>query len=156
MEVLSGLPEDQRPIAELALQGLPAVRTRVREENEKLKAAGQPEMPEATVLKMAEELLPRLRVADWRDRADAAKNQLEHLDLRDLRSVVVAGDDPMVVRDESTRSLADELKSALATKQEQEQHLWLEDIDAALGVGRVIRGVADVVAASEGRLGVPS
>ena len=51
-------------------------------------------MPEATVLKMAEDLLPQLRVAEWLDRAEAAKRQLDHLDLRDLRSVVAAGDDP--------------------------------------------------------------
>ena len=46
-----------------------------------LKAEDKPEMPEATVLKMAENLLPQLRVADWLDRAEAAKRQLAHLDL---------------------------------------------------------------------------
>ena len=89
------LPEEQRPVAELALQGMAAVRQRLREDNARLKAAGKPEMPEATVLKMAEDLLPQLRVADWLDRAEAAKRQLAHLDLRDLRSVVAASDDPL-------------------------------------------------------------
>ena len=56
-------------------------------------------MPEATVLKMAENLLPQLRVADWRDRAEAAQRQLVHLDLRDLRSVVALRYDPLVTRD---------------------------------------------------------
>lgn len=140
-EVLASIPEEQRPIAELALQGMPAVRTRLADENKKLAAAGQPEMPEASVLKMAEELLPKLRLADWLDRAEAAQRQMENLDLRDLRSVVVAGDDPMVARDESTRVLADDLKSALAKKQSKELGLWLEDVDAALGVGRVIRAL---------------
>jgi hypothetical protein len=140
-EVLAAIPEEQRPIAELALQGMSAVRTRLAEENKKLTSAGQPEMPEASVLKIAEELLPRLRVADWLDRAEAAQRQMEHLDLRDLRSVVVAGDDPMVVRDESTRGLVVDLKSALAEKQAKELKLWLEDVDAALGVGRVIRAL---------------
>jgi len=140
-EVLASIPEEQRPIAELALQGMPAVRTRLADENKKLAAAGQPEMPEASVLKMAEELLPKLRLADWLDRAEAAQRQMENLDLRDLRSVVVAGDDPMVAREESTRVLADDLKSALAKKQSKELGLWLEDVDAALGVGRVIRAL---------------
>ena len=49
---------------------------------------------------MAEEMLPRLRVAEWLDRAEAARDQIEHLDLRDLRSVVASSDDPMVARDE--------------------------------------------------------
>ena len=140
-EVLASLAEEQRPVAELALQGLAAVRQRLREDNARLKAEGKPEMPEAGVMRMAEELLPRLRVADWLDRAAAAKRQLEHLDLRDLRSVVVAGDDPVVARDETTRELASELKQALVTKQESELALWLGDVEAALDVGRVVRAL---------------
>jgi hypothetical protein len=140
-DVLASLPEEQRPIAELALQGIAAVRQRLREDNARLKAEGKPEMPEAGVMRMAEELIPRLRVADWLDRADAAQRQLEHLDLRDLRSVVASADDPLVARDESTRALAAELKAALATKQEEELALWLSDVEAALDVGRVVRAL---------------
>jgi hypothetical protein len=140
-DVLEATPEEQRPVAELALQGMPAVRQRLREDNARLKAEGKPEMPEAAVTKMAEELLPRLRVADWLDRAEAAQRQLEHLDLRDLRSVVAASDDPLVARDESTRQLAAALKAALATKQEEELTLWLGDVEAALDVGRVVRAL---------------
>jgi hypothetical protein len=139
--VLAELPPEQRPIAELALQGMGAVRTRLREENERAVAEGRAAMPEATVMKMAEELLPTLRVAEWRDRAEAAKVQAAELDLRDLRSVVAASGDPMVARDETTRALADELKQLLATKQEQELQFWYGDIDAALAVGRVIRAL---------------
>ena len=140
-EVLAAVPEEQRPIAELALQGMSAVRNRVKEENVKLKADGKPEMPEAAITKMAEEMLPKLRVADWLDRAEAAQRQMQHLDLRDLRSVVAASDDPMVARDESTRAIADELKASLVTKQTEEMSHWLEDVDAALAVGRVIRAL---------------
>jgi hypothetical protein len=140
-EVLDSIAEEQRPVAELALQGLQAVRQRLREDNARLRAEGKPEMPEAAVMKMAEDLLPRLRVADWLDRADAAKRQLDHLDLRDLRSVVAASEDPLVVRDESTRALASDLKAALLTKQEEELNLWLSDVEAALEVGRVVRAL---------------
>jgi hypothetical protein len=140
-EVLASVPEEQRPIAELALQGMGAVRTRVKEENTKLKADGKPEMPESSVTKMAEDMLPKLRVADWLDRAEAAQRQMQHLDLRDLRSVVAASADPMVARDESTRVIADELKASLVTKQSEEMANWLEDVDAALTVGRVIRAL---------------
>ncbi len=139
--VLDALPEEQRPIAELALLGMAAVRQRLRDDNVKLRAEGKATMPEGSVLKMAEELLPRLRVAEWIDRAEAARGQIEHLDLRDLRSVVASSDDPMVARDETTRQLASELKAALAAKQEYELQLWFGDIDAALSVGRVIRAL---------------
>jgi hypothetical protein len=140
-EVLSSIPEEQRAIAELALQGMAAVRQKVRDENARAKADGRPEMPEASVLKIAEDLLPRLRVAEWLDRAEAAHAQLHELDLRDLRSVVASSDDPVVARDESTRELASALKAALVTKQEQEHVLWLGDIEAALGIGRVVRAL---------------
>jgi hypothetical protein len=139
--VLADLPEAQRPIAEMVLQGMAAVRARVKQENETLAAAGQPAMPEASVVKMAEDMLPKLRVADWLDRAEAAQRQMEHLDLRDLRSVVAASEDPIVARDESTRQLAVELKASLVRKQNEELALWFGDIDAAIGVGRVIRAL---------------
>jgi hypothetical protein len=139
--VLADLPEEQRPIAEMALQGMSSVRARVKEENAKLAAAGQPTMPEASVVKMAEDLLPKLRVAEWLDWAEAAQRQIEHLDLRDLRSVVAASVDPIVARDESTRTIADDLRSALTRKQDEELTLWFGDIDAAIGVGRVIRAL---------------
>jgi hypothetical protein len=140
-EVLAGLPEEQRPIAELAIQGMSAVRQRLREDNQKLEAEGKATMPEASVLKMAEELLPRLRLAEWMDRAEAAQRQMQLLDLRDLRSVVAAAEDPTVARDERARAISAELKTALAAKQQEELDLWYADIDAALAVGRVIRAL---------------
>ena len=140
-EVLAQIPEEQRPIAELAIQGMAAVRTRLSEDNKKLAADGKPTMPEESVLKMAEGLIPKLRVADWLDRAEAAQRQMENLDLRDLRSVVAAGDDPIVARDESTRELATKLKADLVKKQDHELKLWLEDVDTALSVGRSIRAL---------------
>jgi hypothetical protein len=140
--VLSELSESERAVAERALQGgIPAVRQAVKEQNEQLVKDGQPAVPAAGLVAIAEQLLPRLRVAEWLDRADAAKADLEELDLRDLRSVVAAGDDPMVARDESTRAVAEELKQALVAKQEKELQLWFGDIEAALGVGRVIRAL---------------
>ena len=140
--VLEQLPEAQRPVAERALQGgIPAVRQAVNEQNARLKAAGSEEIPAAGLLAMAEQLLPTLRVAEWLDRADAAMADLEELDLRDLRSVVAAADDPVVARDETARKLAATLKEALVTKQEKELALWFEDIEAALSVGRIVRAL---------------
>ena len=140
--VLATLPEEQRGVAEKALVGgIKAVRDAVHAQNEQLKKQSLPLIPADGLIAMAQDLLPKLRVADWLDRAEAAKADLEHLDLRDLRSVVVASDDPMVVRDESTRMLAAELKEALKRKQDQQQELWLSDIRAAIAVGRVVRAL---------------
>ncbi len=140
--VLADLPEEQRAVAERALQGgIPAVRQAVQEQNARLKSEGKEEIPAAGLIQMAEQLLPRLRVAEWLDRATAAKADLADLALPDLRSVVASSEDPVVARDESTRVLAAELKQALTAKQESETLLWLDDITAALGVGRVIRAL---------------
>ncbi|MCE9621713.1 MAG: hypothetical protein K8R99_05140 [Actinomycetia bacterium] len=139
---LSALPEEHRAVAERALLGgIPAVRLAVNEQNERLKSEGKEQIPAAGLLAIAEQLLPKLRVAEWLDRADAAMADLEELDLRDLRSVVASSEDPMVARDETTRELAGKLKEGLVAKQEKELNLWFGDIDAALGVGRVVRAL---------------
>ena len=140
-EVLAGLPPEQRPVAELALQGMVAVRQRLEAENRRLVEEGKPVMPEASVMKMAEELVPRLRLADWMDRAEAAQRHVDDLDLRDLRSVVAGASDPIVARDDRARAMAAELQAALVSRQEVELDRWYGDIDAALAVGRVIRAL---------------
>ena len=140
--VLAELDPAQRPVAERVLQGgIPAVRQAVTEQNRQLAAEGKEEIPAAGLLAIAEQLLPRLRVAEWLDRADAALADLDDLDLRDLRSVVAAAGDPVVARDDSTREVAERLKAALVLKQEKELANWLEDIESALGVGRVVRAL---------------
>jgi hypothetical protein len=140
--VLDTLPVEQRGVAERALVGgIKAVRDAVKEQNDQLKKEGKPLVPAEGLISMAQELLPKLRVAEWLDKAEAAKADIELLDLRDLRQVVVGADDPMVVRDESTRALATELKAALKSRQEFEQTRWLEDIKSAIGVSRVIRAL---------------
>ncbi|MBU3689053.1 MAG: hypothetical protein B7C54_08555 [Acidimicrobiales bacterium mtb01] len=140
-EVLATIPENQRPIAELALQGMQAVRQKLKTANEALAAEGKPTMPEQTVLQMAQDLLPKLRVADWLDRAEAAKRDLDQLDLRDLRSVVAAANDPVIERDEACRPLVADLRAGLVTRTETEHQNWLADITAAVEIGRVVRAL---------------
>ena len=141
-EVLASLPEAQRAIAERVLQGgIPAVRAAVVEQNKVLAAEGKEVIPADGLVTMAENLLPKLRVAEWLDRADAAADDIDTLDLRDLRSVVTSGDDPAIARDESTREIAAKLKAGLAARQEKDHAEWLSDIDAAINVGRVVRAL---------------
>ncbi len=140
--VLETLPVEQRGVAERALEGgIKAVRDAVKIQNDQLRKDGKPEVPSDGLISMAQNLLPKLRVADWLDKAEAAKSDLSTLDLRDLRSVVVASEDPMVMRDETTRALAAELKTALRERQDAAQTLWLSDIVDALKVGRTVRAL---------------
>ena len=138
--VLAEVPAEQQAIAEQLLKGgLPAVREAIAQQNQQAAAAGQPEVPAGQVMAMAEQLQPKLREAEWRDRAEAALAGMDELDLRDLRSVVVAGDG--IARDESARSMQDQLKAGLNRRVDSEMQLWIGDIEANLSAGRFVRAL---------------
>lgn len=139
--VLAELPEAHRAIAEKVIAGgLPAVRAAIEEQNKKNVAAGQEKIPAEGLLTIAENLLPRLRVAEWRDRAVAAEKIIDDVDIRDLRQIVVASGQ-LVALDEETRQLAAKMTQALTVRQETETKNWLEDIAAATKIGRVVRAL---------------
>ena len=138
--VLAALPEEQRPVAEQVLRGgIPAVRQAVEKQNEANKAEGKPEISPAPLMALAEQLVPPLRTAEWHDKADAALADVAELDLRDLRSVVVAAD--AGARDEETRELAERLRTALSERVEAEQAAWLKEIAQMLDEGRAVRAL---------------
>ena len=101
--------------------------------------AGQPQINAAPLVAIAEDLLPRLRAAEWHDRAEAALADIDELDLRDLRSVVVAAD--VSAKETETRALADQLRDALTRRVEAEHREWLGEIDTLLRDGRVVRAL---------------
>ena len=139
--VLAELPEAQRAIAEkVIVGGVPAVRSAVKEQNTSAAKEGREQIPTDGIVAIAEQLLPRLRVAEWRDRAAAAERILEDIDLRDLRSIVVSAD-TLVAPDEETRQLTAKMKQALVVRQESETKNWLDDIETATSVGRVVRAL---------------
>jgi hypothetical protein len=132
-------PEEQ-VIAEQVLRGgVPAVRQAVDKMNEEARAAGRPEVKPDALLAVAERLLPALRSAEWRDRAEAAVADLDELDLRDLRSVVVAADTG--AKDDEGRALAAQIREGLARRVDQEQAAWLAEIAETLADGRVVRAL---------------
>jgi hypothetical protein len=138
--LMAQLPPEQQPIAEQVLRGgMPGVRTALNEQSVAARAEGRPEVPAAAVLAIAEGLLPRLRVADWLDRADAALADAEELALADLRSVVVSADD--VARDEQTREPAGKLRAVLERRTEVEQREWHQDLEQSVAAGRVVRAL---------------
>ncbi|MGI8663597.1 MAG: hypothetical protein ACR2LQ_10355 [Acidimicrobiales bacterium] len=137
---LDELPVEHRPIAEQVLQGdIPAVRQAIDKENEARAAKGEAPIDGTQLIAIAEGLRPSLRTAEWRDKAEAALSDIEELDLRDLRSVVVASD--AAARDEETRTLASRLRDALARRVESEQAAWLSELSEALDGGRVVRAL---------------
>lgn len=139
--VLAELPEAHRAIAEKVLDGgVPAVRSAIEAQNKQAVAEGKEKIPADGLIQIAENLLPRLRVAEWRDRALGAESIIEQVDLRDLRSLVVSSDQ-LVAIDEETRALVAKMKQALVVRQEEEVKNWLEDVATATKVGRVVRAL---------------
>jgi hypothetical protein len=137
--VLESLPPEHRPIAEQVLRGgIPAVRQAVETQNAELRAAGQTEVQGDSLLTIAEQLLPRLKAADWRDRAEAAAKDVEEIALRDLRSVVTGAD---VARDDEARLLASTLREALDRRLAELRDSWVKDITVALDEGRLVRAL---------------
>ncbi|HYF46590.1 MAG TPA: hypothetical protein VD926_10305, partial [Acidimicrobiales bacterium] len=138
--LLAELPEEQRPVAEQVLKGgIPAVRAAIDEQNEAAKAAGNPPVKAEALIAMAESIVPRARVAEWRDRAEAAIEQIDTVDLRDLRSVVTKAE--TAAKDEASRELAEKLRTGLAQRLEKEQAAWLAEIAELLADDRVVRAL---------------
>jgi len=115
------------------------VRSAIEEQNKSAREAGRPEVPAEQLVAMAEQLLPTLREAEWRDKADAALRDLDELDLRDLRSVVVAADGS--ARDAEALAQLESLRIGLARRIEEEHAIWLADIQANLDSGRFVRAL---------------
>lgn len=137
--VLAGLPPEQRPIAEQALRGgLPGVRQAVEAQNAELRQQGQPEFNPQPLLAIAEQLLPQLKAADWRDRAEAAAKMVDELSIRDLRAVVTGAD---AARDDDGRLLAGTLREALERRLQEQREGWLAEITTAVEEGRLVRAL---------------
>ncbi len=138
--VMATLSPEQRPVAEQILRGgLPSVRQAVEEQNRQARAEGRPEIPAGPLLAMAEDLLPRLKAAEWKDRAEAAARVADEISIRDLRSVVVGAE--VSVRDDADRLLASSLRETLERRVAKVRQDWMDSISAALDEGRLVRAL---------------
>jgi hypothetical protein len=138
--MVKALPAEQRLLADQVLRGgVPGVRQTVERLNETAVAAARPPIDPAPLVALAERLLPALRGAEWRDRAEAAIAQIETVDLGDLRSVVNAAD--TWARDEETRAMAEQLREGLPKRVDREHHEWLDEITSTLADGRLVRAL---------------
>ncbi len=138
--MIAALPSEQQVVAEqVARGGLAAVRTEIDSQNRKAAAEGNPEVPAAGLISLAESLVGPLQSAEWRDRADAAIGQIDKLDLRDLRSVLVAAED--FARDAEARELADRIRHGLNERLELSQREWHDELRSTLTEGRVVRAL---------------
>lgn len=138
--VIAALPPEQQPLAEVVMAGgIPALRSAIDKQNELAKADDKPLVDAAPLLALGEKILGPMRVAEWHDRADAALASMDTVDIRDLRSVVVAAD--TAARNDETKALAEQLRAGLASRVEREHAAWLAELDELVRDGRVVRAL---------------
>jgi len=134
--MLAALRPEQIPVAEQLLRGgLPAVRQAIDAQNSAAKVSGRPAASTDALLAMADELLPAVKLADWKDRASAAQAAGKDYRLRELRTVVAAS--RTVILDEEGRALAKTLKESLDRRVTALRDEWLARITNAIKEGRV-------------------
>ena len=138
--MLAALRPEQIPVAEQLLRGgLQAVRQAIEAQNASNKAAGKPPVAADALLAMADELLPVVRLADWKDRASVAQISGKDYRLRELRAVVAAS--RTVTLDEEGRTMARALQESLDQRTTALREEWLARITNALNDGRVQQAV---------------
>ena len=91
------------------------------------------------LLKVAEQIYPNLRTAEWLDRADGALRGMDCVDLRYIRSVIVASEN--VQKNNEVRSLSEKLKEGFNKRVETDQQNWLKEVISTLKEGRVVRAL---------------
>ena len=134
--MLAALRPEQIPVAEQLLRGgLPAVRQAIEAQNSAAKASGRPAASTDALLAMADELLPVVKLADWKDRATAAQAAGKDFRLRELRTVVAASRTVILV--EEGRALAKSLQESLDRRVTALRDEWLARITNAISEGRI-------------------
>ncbi|MEC7916424.1 MAG: hypothetical protein VX963_09135 [Actinomycetota bacterium] len=138
--LIDGLPEEQRVIAEqVSRGGIAAVRKEIEAQNLRAQEDGGEAVRADALIALAESLIPQLKVAEWRDRADAALKSMDEVDIRDLRTVLVAAED--FARDDESRALTEKIRAGLNQRVEKDQGEWQEEIRVALKEERVVRAL---------------
>ncbi len=137
-EVLASLSQEEKPIAEQLLRGgIPAVRQAIEAQNKQSQEKGEPLINPDPIMAIAERILPKIKTATWKDRAEAAIKIVDEIGLRDLRAVVSSAD----TRDEQSRELASQLRNRLETRLKSEQDKWVASISSNLEEGRLVRAL---------------
>jgi hypothetical protein len=127
-------------VAEQLLRGgIPAVRQAIEEQNSRARAESRPEVTPGPLLALAEQLLPVVTLATWKDRASVARAAGKDVPLRELRSIVASSS--TVTLDEEGTEMAAALRTSLTERVTALRERWVERITGALDDDRVVEAV---------------
>jgi hypothetical protein len=131
--MLATLGPEQLPVAEQLLRGgIPAVRQAIADAR---KTGGAAPVNADPLLAIAEQLLPAVNLASWKDRASSAQSAGKELRLRELRAVVAAS--RTVTLDDEGREMAKALRDALDHRVTALRDDWVARVTGAVEAGRV-------------------
>ncbi|HUC04702.1 MAG TPA: hypothetical protein VL961_04835 [Acidimicrobiales bacterium] len=146
--MLATLRPEQIPVAEQLLRGgLPAVRQAIEAQNSAARTSGGPAAASNALLAMAEELLPAVKLADWKDRATVAQTAGKDYRLRELKAVVAAS--RTVILDDEGRAMAKALQESLDKRVTAVREEWLSRITNAINDGRILQALEASMRAPE-------
>jgi hypothetical protein len=152
---LASLRPEQLPVAEQLLRGgIPALRRAIDDQNTRARSEGRAEVAPEMLLTMADELLPKMNLAAWKDRAVAARGAGRDCPLRELRAVVAAASTVNV--DDEGRDLHATLRKSLDERVTALRESWLGRIVRALDEGLIVEALQVSTRAPEPAMRLPA
>jgi hypothetical protein len=112
------------------------VRKAIDEQNARSRSEGRSEISAEPLMSMAEELLPVMNLATWKDRAVTVRAAGRDAPLREVRSVVSASS--AVALDDDARALLAALRESLETRVTALRDAWLGRMTSALDNEKVL------------------
>ena len=138
--MLASLGPQELPIAEQLLRGgIPAVRQALADQRAARPGDAAAAANRDAVLAVADQLLPRVNLASWKDRAASAQAAGKELRLRELRAVVTAA--RTVTLDDEARVMSRTLQESLDQRVRALREEWIGRVTKALDDGRVVDAV---------------
>lgn len=152
---LAKLRPEQLPVAEQLLRGgIPALRRAIDEQNSRARAEGRTEVAPEPLLAMADELLPKMNLAAWKDRAVGARAADRDCPLRELRAVVAGAS--TVNLDDEGRELHATLRKSLDTRVTALRESWLGRIGRSLDEERIVDALQTASRSPEPSMRLPA
>jgi hypothetical protein len=152
---LATLRPEQLPVAEQLLRGgIPALRRAIDEQNARARSEGRTEVAPEPLLAMADELLPKMNLAAWKDRAVAARAADRDCPLRELRAVVAAAS--TVNLDDEGRELHATLRKSLDARVTALRESWLGRIGRSLDEERIVDALQTASRSPEPSMRLPA
>lgn len=137
---IASIAENLRPVAEqLMYEGRDGVLDAMERQNSLAVSEGRDPIDTKPIMKIADQLLPDLNIANCRDHVDAAIAQSDSADIRELRKTYISGLE--YKNNADVAQSLETLRSKINQRVTSDQGKWAREIREALTEGRVVRAL---------------